>query len=78
MKIQQLFNELDVMSKNADPIFEESGMKNLYDRLDFGFFPLGSGILSERSKVDEAEIKENGIMVLGNDFGTLSYVEKNV
>ena len=47
-------------------------------KLDFGFFPLGSGILTNeigKSKIENATIEDYGTMVLGNDFGTLTYVE---
>ena len=77
MKIQQLFDALKEKSdaENAESIFAESRMINRCKELDYGFFPLGSGILTDRSKVEEAEISESGIMVLGNDFGTVSYIK---
>ena len=76
MKIQQLFDQLEVHSQGSESLFDESCMVNRYKELDYGFFPLGSGILSEKSKIADAEIEEGGIMVLGNDFGTISYVEE--
>ena len=50
-------------------------MLNIYEKLDFGFFPLGSGILTDKSEIKKASIPSNGTMVLGNDFGTLNYFE---
>ena len=78
MKIQQLFHALEEKSlkENAKAIFDKSGMVNDYAKLKYGFFPLGSGILSDKSKIDEAEISDGGIMVLGNDFGTVKYIDE--
>lgn len=81
MKIQQLFNILaeKYKAENAESVFAESGMVNRFKELDYGFFPLGSGILSdddEKNRTANAEIKEGGIMVLGNDFGTLKYIDE--
>jgi hypothetical protein len=77
LKIQKLFDELEAKSnmEGTQKIFGDSKMQNDYDKLDYGFFPLGSGILSGKSKIEDAEIDERGIMVLGNDFGTVSYVQ---
>lgn len=74
MKIEILIKEYEKLIK-SDEVFANSGMINLYAKLDYGFFPLGSGILTENSKIKIAEIEEGGTMVLGNDFGTMSYVE---
>lgn len=79
MKIKILFEtyeQLVTNKANSEKIFTNSGMLNDYEKLDFGFFPLGSGILTDRSKIDDATITDGGTMVLGNDFGTISYVEK--
>lgn len=78
MKIQRLFNELKVITENKEPIFTESGMTNWSDKMKYGFFPLCFGVLTDNitidSKASEVEIAEGGVMVLGNDFGTVSYV----
>lgn len=77
MQIRTLFNELEAFSiqHNVDDIFEESGMRNRYQELDFSFFPLGSGILNcENYEIDKAIINDRCTMVLGNDFGTIGYV----
>ena len=79
MKIQQLFDELEKTTKNKEFIFESTGIVNRFNEMQYGFFPLGLGILTENNKNEEAhpdnEIEEGGIMVLGNDFGTVSYVD---
>jgi uracil-DNA glycosylase len=81
MKIQQLFDELKTQTENKESVFAESGMVNCYDKMQYGFFPLGLGILTENNKIKDGiptdEIAEGGVMVLGNDFGTLSYVEND-
>jgi len=59
---------------NVADVFSKSGMVNRVKELDYGFFPLGSGILTKKCKVEEAEIEDRGIMVLGNDFGTCEYL----
>jgi uracil-DNA glycosylase len=78
MKASQLFERYKEQERNISEIeslFSNSGLANTYDILDFGFFPLGSGIFKESaSKSYEAEIKHCKIMVLGNDFGTKEYV----
>ncbi len=51
-------------------------MTNDFAKLDYGFFPLGSGILAENSKIDIAKMDNCKIMVLGNDFGTKAYLNK--
>lgn len=82
MKIQQLFEELEKITKDKESVFEHSGMVNRFKEMKYGFFPLGWGILDENNKIDELpptnEIEEGGVMVLGNDFGTLSYVNNYV
>jgi hypothetical protein len=80
VKIQQLFDELEKINKNSKTDFEISGMVNCFKKMKYGFFPLGWGILTENNKLKETipttEIEESGVMVLGNDFGTVGYVEK--
>jgi hypothetical protein len=79
MKIQLLFDELKSVTAGMETVFAKSGMVNRYDEMKFGFFPLGLGILTENNKVKAGqltdEIDEGGVMVLGNDFGTISYVK---
>ena len=78
MKVKYLFAAYDqhiTAIPNSAAIFEQSGMVNEFGKLDFGFFPLGSGILTDKSKIEEAEIETCHIMILGNDFGTQDYVE---
>jgi len=79
MKINQLFEELEKMTKGKDSVFAESGMVNWHDKMKFGFFPLGFGMLTDDitldSKAADIEIAEGGVMVLGNDFGTVGYVK---
>lgn len=50
-------------------IFHNSGMENEAQVLDYGFFPLGNGILTSK------KIKPQ-IMILGNDFGTKDYLSE--
>ncbi len=81
MKIKKLFDELEAKYKkeNGQSIFDESGMIMIKEnqKLNFGFFPAGSGIfVPNKSKIQEAEIEEGGAMILGNDFGTLTYLDK--
>lgn len=45
-------------------------------KLDYGFFPFGTGILIENMDRQEASIEEAGEMILGNDFGTNEYLKK--
>jgi len=75
MPTQQLFSELEKTTNKSESIFEASGMLNKYNKLQYGFFPLGDGIL-----IDDAEKKKSvgefKIMVLGNDFGTDEYLTK--
>lgn len=78
MKIERLFDLYeDFILKNSktNELFSESGMVNDFRKLDFGFFPLGTGILNKESKLAYAEIQEGGTFILGNDFGTLSYIK---
>ncbi len=81
MKIQQLFDELEKIKETSKLDFEKSGMVNRFKEMKYGFFPLGWGILDENNKTDGSpttdEIDEGGVMVLGNDFGTVNYVEKD-
>ncbi|MGN6802009.1 MAG: uracil-DNA glycosylase family protein [Ginsengibacter sp.] len=80
MRASELFESYkEEVSKVPDieAIFSNSGLTNTYGLLDFGFFPLGSGVFKEgASKIGEAEISECKIMVLGNDFGTKEYIDK--
>ncbi len=82
MKVKELFEELKALTKDKEYVFTSSGMENLFNKMQYGFFPLGIGILSEGNKVKrdspETEIENGGIMVLGNDFGTVSYVKKHL
>ena len=78
MEIKTLFDiykEMITTNTEAKTILRNSAMINEYKKLDFGFFPLGSGILTDKSKIDEASIKTCDVMVLGNDFGTVSYLK---
>ncbi len=79
MKIQQLFDELKTITENKEYVFEESGVVNCYEKMKYGFFPLGLGVLNKtitiKSDPKEIEIYKEGIMVLGNDFGTVGYVK---
>lgn len=80
MKIKDLFvlyEDFFAKYPTSKKSFSESGMVNNFAKLDFGFFPLGSGILSANSTIDTAEITDCKIMVLGNDFGTINYVEND-
>ncbi len=82
MPIQMLFKKYEEEITNhpeVTKIFEDSGLVNEYKTLDFGFFPLGSGLLlapEERANChsDIAKMRTGGVMVLGNDFGTCSTV----
>jgi len=79
MDIRTVFKKYeDVVTRKAgsEKIFSSSGMVNTSGTLNFGFFPLGSGILSDsKSQINKASIDEGGIMVLGNDFGTVTYLD---
>jgi hypothetical protein len=78
MKISTLFDAYKIQLLStpvADSIFSESGMTTDSAKLKFGFFPLGSGILTDHSQLEQAEIVEGGAMVLGHDFGTVFYVK---
>lgn len=77
VKISKLFEASKSQvneTHNVADVFSKSGMVNRVKELDYGFFPLGSGILTKKCKVEEAEIEDRGIMVLGNDFGTCEYL----
>jgi hypothetical protein len=78
MKIQLLFDELEKIKETSKLDFEISGMVNRFNEMKYGFFPLGLGILTENNKTNEEpltdEIEVGGVMVLGNDFGTVTYV----
>ncbi len=79
MKIKTLFETYETLITNKlgnEEIFEKSGMVDVSKKLDFGFFPLGSGVLSEaKSQIHQASMEDDCVMVLGNDFGTLTYLE---
>jgi uracil-DNA glycosylase family 4 len=78
MVIEALFNEyrkLTAETNNILDVFSESGMQNEFAKLSFGFFPLGSGVLSDNSKIEKAKIDNCEIMILGNDFGTIEYLK---
>lgn len=81
MKIKTLFETYKVLVTNklgSEEIFSNSGMVNTNKKFDFGFIPLGSGILTKnKSQISKASIEEDGVMILGNDFGTVSYLEEN-
>ncbi|MFI5138915.1 MAG: hypothetical protein ACHQIM_13915 [Sphingobacteriales bacterium] len=78
MKIQELFDELKTQTENKEDIFADSEIINWSEKMEYGFFPLGLGILTDNitidSKAEGVEIAEGGVMVLGNDFGTVTYV----
>lgn len=79
MKINELFEVYQTLITNQDnteKYFKDSGMINSSEVLDYGFFPLGSGILNDKSEISKAKIEDNLIMVLGNDFGTVSYLNE--
>lgn len=79
MKIIELFNRYNQEIQNTTNVleaFEKSEMTNISAKLKFGFFPLGSGIFSEQSEIENAEIKKCEIMILGNDFGTIKYLNE--
>lgn len=79
MQIKEVFKVYQTMITNQDNTeryFKDSGMKNVSEILDYGFFPLGSGILNNQSEINKAEIEDNLVMVLGNDFGTLTYLNE--
>ena len=79
MNITSLFETYEILITDklwSKDVFTSSGMVNTYKLLDYGFFPLGSGILADnKCKIDIASIDEGGLMVLGNDFGTVTYIE---
>lgn len=76
MTIQQLFTDLRSLtsSEASSKAFESSGMVNKHQKLEYGFFPLGPGILSEQFNYDNYAISRRGTMILGNDFGTDDYL----
>ena len=79
MLIQQLFDAYQRFfpkSLATDSLFLEAGMVNRFAELDFGFFPLGPGLLANEVTLKTAKIMDCRILVLGNDFGTVSYIEK--
>jgi hypothetical protein len=80
MRISELFKRyFKALEKTSNIIeaFERSEMKMDVQKLEYGFFPLGSGILLDnKSKLEIAEIETCEIMVLGNDFGTEKYINE--
>ena len=78
MRISELFlsyeNEIPE-GPGTNATFQNSGMANIRKQLSYGFFPLGSGILTGDSEIDKASIAAGGVMVLGNDFGTITYLK---
>ncbi len=79
MQIKILFaayHQQIAATPNSSVLFEQSGMVNASEILDLGFFPIGSGVFTEKSKIEEAEIQNCHIMVLGNDFGTQEYIDR--
>lgn len=76
MTINTLFEALkDHTEGKEDLVFKRSGMSNMFQKLNNGFFPLGPGILAEGSDVNGFNTP-GGIMILGNDFGTLAYLNE--
>lgn len=79
MEIKTLFEVYKTLitnQENSEKFFKDSGMLNISEKLDFGFFPLGSGILNLKSEIARAEIEDNSVMILGNDFGTYTYLSE--
>lgn len=70
--MESLFKQLSISTEDhtTNLHFQNSGMTNKYDELKHGFFPLGRGILSEDKNPD----RNFKTMVLGNDFGTETYL----
>ena len=71
MKAKDIFDLYETIVDGS--ILSGSGMENIFKKLEFGFFPLGSGIFSEISEIENAQLSKCKIMVLGNDFGTIKY-----
>lgn len=80
MRISELFKKyFKALEKtsNIKEAFEKSEMTMEVQKLDFGFFPLGSGVfIDTKSNLEIAEIDYCEIMVLGNDFGTEKYINE--
>jgi hypothetical protein len=77
-QLLELYKQEASKIPQIESVFSNSGLANTYGILDFGFFPLGSGVFKEGgSKIDEAEIRNCEIMVLGNDFGTQKYIDEH-
>jgi hypothetical protein len=70
-KIEDLFIKLKSLEASTS-IFTESGMLNKFGLLDYGFFPLGNGILNLDLKSNESF----NLLILGNDFGTENYLSE--
>ncbi len=70
--MESLFKQLSISTQDqtTNLYFQNSGMTNKYKKLKQGFFPLGKGILSE----DKTSDRNFKTMVLGNDFGTETYL----
>jgi uracil-DNA glycosylase len=74
MIAKELLLELKKMSQieEVEIHFERSGMLNKFEKLEYGFFPLGNGDLSNCGLPNS----KNRILVLGNDFGTTDYLQE--
>ena len=74
--INELFTALEAKTRNESTaqIFKNSGMLNKYRELEYGFFPLGYGILSDDFHAGKTVLSTCKIIVLGNDFGTADYL----
>lgn len=81
MNIQKLFDELATLKDKELDDFNPSGLVNRFAEMQYGFFPLGWGKLTNKNKcgggIPDMEIEEGGVMVLGNDFGTVNYVKND-
>jgi uracil-DNA glycosylase len=78
MEIKTLFkiyNQQVVENPTLAEWFNEAKMTNRYAELDFGFFPIGSGVFTANSAIEVAQLSTCKVLVLGNDFGTVDYVE---
>ncbi|AHF17581.1 hypothetical protein NIASO_10355 [Niabella soli DSM 19437] len=77
MKPIELIEQYENFCKETNDlgkIFENSGIENKYKKLDFGFFPLGSGVFENPTDFQNAKLKKCKVMVVGNDFGTKKYL----
>lgn len=74
LELISIYENFCQQTNGLDQIFDNSGMINEYKKLDFGFFPLGSGVFKSPSDFENAALPECRVMVLGNDFGSLDYL----